>query len=233
MLVTCILCGGESRVDPGQGMIVCSYCGAALAVDKPQGPERLILSHKRDNAAAEDALQSFLIEQERKRPTKMATEFSFAPFSLIEKADGTTAVAPASRSGAVLGGAPYPPAGDYCFFDESSAAGEKVVPADKIEKETVTVVHLPVYSIRYEAGTWRGKAAVIGESWQVIAEKLPPEKPRVLNAAVLVATMGLFIAYFMLGKVASNFVSRLILIVAASGGGYVLFSLHERLTKQG
>lgn len=214
-------------------MAVCSYCGAALAVDKPPGPEHLILSHKRDNAAAEGALQSFLIEQERRRPAKMATDFSFVPFLLIEEADGKTTVARASRSGAPLGGVPYPPAGDYRFFDESCTGGEKVIPAESIENGTATIVHLPVYSVRYEAGTWRGRAAVIGESWQVIAEKLPPEKPRAVRARIILGAVGLFIAYFMLGKVASNFISRLILIVAASCVGYLLFTLHEKVAKQG
>ena len=233
MLARCSLCGGESRIDPGQEMLVCSYCGAALAIDKPHGPEHLILTHKRNDDDAEKTLQSFLIEKNRKRPVTMATEFSFVPFLLIEDAEGTTAVAHASRSGSILGGVPYPPAGDYRFFDESCAAGESIVPAENIENGTTTIVHLPVYRIRYEAGNWRGKAAVIGESWQVIAEELPPEKSRAMRVGVILAAMGLFIAYLVIGKLASSLIARIALIATASSGGYLLFSIHQRIAKPG
>ena len=231
--VTCNLCGGESQVEPGQTMAACSYCGAALALGSARGPEHLILPHKRDNKAAEEALQSFLIEQGRKGPTKMQTEFSFIPFSLVEDADGKTTVAPASRHGAPPGGNPYPPAGEYHFFDESRAAGEKIVRAENIQQEAATLVHLPTYRIRYETGTWRGSAAVIGESWQVIAEKLPPEKPRAIHMGILAGTAGLFIAYFALGRIAPSFFSRLVLIAAASSVGYALFNLREKVARQG
>jgi hypothetical protein len=48
--------------------------------------------------------------------------------------DGKTSLAPASRHGAPAGGNPYPPAGNYHFFDESRAAGEKIVPADMFDE---------------------------------------------------------------------------------------------------
>jgi hypothetical protein len=219
-------------VDPGQDMVACSFCGAALALDKPRGAERLILAHKKNNAAAEDALESFLLGNKRKGATAQTTEFAYLPFSVTEEADGKTVVAAASTAGALHGGTPYPPTGDYRFFDESCAAGEKIVPADKMETGTATIIHLPVYTIRYEVGRWHGRAAVIGESWQVIAEKLPPERPRAMKVGVFLGATGLFVAYLIIGRFASNFLGRLLLIVGASGGGYFLFSLHERVTKQ-
>ena len=232
MLVRCSLCGGENEREPAQKMLACSYCGAALALEAPRGPEHLILMHERDDAAAEDVLRSFLIEKDRKRPTKMTTDFSFTPYSMTEDDDGKGSVVPASTSGTLPGGAPFPPAGKYRYFDESCVSGETVIPADGITNGTVRIVHLPVYTIRYEVGLWKGKAAVIGESWQVVAGELPPERPRLMNLGLFVAALGLFIAYLILGRLASNILARLSLIMAASGGGYLAFRLHERASRQ-
>jgi len=214
-------------------MLACSYCGAALALEMPRGPEHLILVHKRDDGAAENVLRSFLIEKGRKSPLRMATNFSFVPYAMIEDSDGKGSVEPACASGVLAGGAPYPPAGEYRFFDESCASGETIVPVEEAASDTVRIIHLPVYAIRYEGGAWKGMAAVIGESWQVVAGELGPERPRAMNPGLAVAALGLFIAYLILGRLASNILARLALIMAASGGGYLIFSLHERASRNG
>jgi hypothetical protein len=150
---------------------------------------------------------------------------------MIETGDGETSIAPACASLAPQGGVPYPPAGEYRFFDESGAPSEKIVPADQIDKDAIRIVHLPIYGIRYEAGGWKGKAAVVGESWQVIAAELPPERPRALNLGILVAAAFLFAAYLVIGKFASGVLGRLALIMGASSAGYALFSIYEKATK--
>ncbi len=231
MLVRCGLCGGENAIKPGQEMLACSYCGSALAIDKAPGPEHLILVHARDDRAAENVLRSFLIEKDRKRPVRTAIDFSFVPYATIEAEDGETSIVPACASSAPQGGVPYPPAGEYRFFDESSAPPGKIVPIDRTDTNAVRIVHLPVYRIRYEAGGWKGTAAVVGESWQVIAAELPPEKPRALNLGLLVAAALLFAAYLVIGSFASGTLGRLALIMAASSAGYALFTIHEKATK--
>jgi hypothetical protein len=231
MLVRCSLCGGENEIKPGQEMLACSYCGSALAIDKAPGPEHLILVHKRDDRAAESALRSFLIEKDLKRPVGAAIDFSYVPYTMIEAGDGETSIAPACASHAPQGGLHYPPAGEYRFFDESIATSERIVPVDRIDKDAIRIVHLPVYGIRYEAGDWKGRAAVVGESWQVIAAELPPERPRTMNLGLLVAAASLFAAYLVIGRFASGVLGRLVLIMAASSAGYALFNIYERATK--
>jgi hypothetical protein len=231
MLVRCSLCGGENAIKPGQEMLACSYCGSALAIDKAPGLEHLILVHARDDRAAENVLRSFLMERNRKRPVGAAIDFSFIPYAMIETGDGETSIAPACASLAPQEGVPYPPAGEYRFFDESGAPSEKILPADRIDKDAIRIVHLPVYGIRYEAGGWKGTAAVVGESWQVIAAELPPERPRALNIGLFIAAAVLFAAYLVIGSFASGALGRLALIVAASGCGYALFTIYEKATK--
>jgi hypothetical protein len=231
MHVRCSLCGGDNTIEPGQEMLACSYCGCALAVDKAPGPEHLILVHTRDDRAAENVLRSFLIERNRRRPIGAAIDFSYVPYAMIETGDGETSIAPACASPAPKGGVPYPPAGQYRFFDESGATAEKVVPADRIDTDAIRIVHLPVYGIRYDVGRWKGRAAVVGESWQVIAAELPPERPRALNFGLFAAAALLFGAYLVIGRFASGVLGRLALIAAASGGGYAIFNIYEKATK--
>jgi len=231
MLVRCGLCGGENAIKPGQEMLTCSYCGSALAIDTTPGPEHLILIHTRDDRAAESVLRSFLMEKNRRRPVRTAINFSFVPYAMIETGEGEASIAPACESPVPREGVPYPPAGEYRFFDESCATSEKIVPVDRIDKDAIRIIHLPVYGIRYEAGEWKGRAAVFGESWQVIAAELPPERPRAPSVGLFLAATLLFAAYLVIGKFASGALARLALIMAASGGGYALFSLHERATR--
>jgi hypothetical protein len=228
MLVRCELCGGENERAPAQAMLACSYCGAALALGAPRGPEHLILAHERDDEAAGRVLRSFLIEKDRMQPAVVSTDFSFMPYAMIEDGDGKGSVVPLCEPAACAGGIPYAPAGHYRFLDESLANGERIIPAESIDRAAVRIIHLPVYTIRCEAGPWKGEAAVIGESWQVIVAELPPERPRALDIGLCVAGAGLFIAYLVLGKLASSILARMAIIMAASGGGYLLFSLHEK-----
>jgi hypothetical protein len=232
VIARCNLCGGDTEYQPGDEMIVCAYCGAGLAIEKPQGPEHLVLSHTRNDALAEQALTSYVIEQGRRQPVRMSTEYALAPFLMIEDGEGKIRVASGASSSRLNGITPLLPAGSYDYFDEA-ARSEKVISADKIEPGTIKVLHLPVYSIRYEAGSWRGTAAVVGESWQVFAADLPPERHRVVNVGFLIASVGLFMGYLFLGRVASNLLARLALIAGAAGGGYALFTAHERMAKRG
>jgi len=214
-------------------MLTCAYCGAALALEKRRGPERLILSHARDDAGAEAALRSFLIERRRRAPLAMSTTFSFMPFAMIEDEEGTVSVAAASAPAARLGGIPYPPAGHYRFCDGTTLPDAAVVPEEAIDRNAARVIHLPIYLIHYRAGSWRGKAAVIGESRQVIAEALPPDKPPALDRRALFTAAGLFAGYYVLGRLVPHAPLRLILIAAAAVACYSTFALHERSTGRG
>lgn len=233
MIATCSLCGGDNEYQPGEEMIVCSYCGAALAIEKPHGPECLILSHMRNDALAEQALGSFLLERDRRRPARMKTDYVVAPFLMIEDKDGKTRIAPAAPLGRLGGAVPLLPAGRYDYIDEAAAESQKLIPAKRIEPGTIKILHLPVYTIRYETGGWKGTACVIGQSWQVLASDIPPGRRRAVNAALLIAAVGLFAAYLFLGEIASNVAARLALIVGASGSGYFLFTIHGRSAGRG
>jgi len=131
MQVKCRHCGGENAVHPGQQMLFCSFCGSALAIERTEAPEHLILPHKRNDRSAEEALRSHLLSKKRGRPEVKKTLFAFAPFLLVENEKGDTDLTPAS--GNVETSIPYPPAGNYRFFDEVIADGETIIPLEGTE----------------------------------------------------------------------------------------------------
>ena len=228
MLVQCALCGGETPVEPGQKMLACSFCGASIAVEEPAEAEHLILAHMRRDDAAGAALASFLIERGRERPARLKTEFAYLPFSFVEDEKGEARLAPAAHAWRHGDAAPYPPAGEYRYFDES-ATTEKNVPADKPDPAATKLVHLPVYTIRYEAGSWRGHASIVGESWQVVADDLPPARPRRPSKGIVLGAAGLFAGYLLVACLAPNVIARFVLVAAAAGAAYLVYVVRERV----
>lgn len=227
MLVQCALCGGETPVEPGQKMLACSFCGASIALEESAEAEHIILAHARRDDAAGAALVSHLLERGRGRPTGVKTEFAYLPFWFVEDEKGEARLAPAARAWRHDGAAPYPPAGEYRYFDES-ASNEKIVPAENPDPAATKLVHLPVYTIRYETGPWRGRASIVGESWQVVADDLPPERPRRPAKGLVLGAAGLFAAYFLVARLAPNVVARFALVAAAAGAAYLAFVVRER-----
>ena len=102
-------------------MLLCSFCGSALVIERTEGPEHLILPHERNDRSAGEALGSYLLSKGRGRPDVTRTDFAFAPFFLIENEGGDAELVPSPGSADVS--MPYPPAGNYRFFDESLARG--------------------------------------------------------------------------------------------------------------
>lgn len=134
MQVKCRHCGGENTVHPGQQMLFCSFCGSALAIERSEAPEHLILPHKRNDRNAEEALRSYLLLKKRARPQVTKTLFAFSPFLLVEDEKGDTDLVAAS--GTVETSIPYPPAGNYRFFEETLADGETIIQLDGSENQS-------------------------------------------------------------------------------------------------
>ena len=234
MKVRCSLCGGENEIQPGQRMLSCAYCGSALAVDGMDGPEHLILPHERSDRLAREALRSFLLSRQMTHPKDIKVDFAYIPYLLIEDEKGrTSTVSGVAKAPAGTGVLPYPPAGCYRFFDVESAGTEKVVPARKVEKGTTRLLHLPVYRMRYEAGGSTYRASAIGESWQVYADELPPEKPSVLNMQNVLLAAVLLVAYLFLGTLGHGWLSRFVITFAAAAAGLVFMTLRKRMVKNG
>ena len=112
-------------------MLFCSFCGSALAIERTESPEHLILPQKRHDRGAEEALRSYLLSKKRGRPEVKKTIFTFTPFLLVEDDKGKTHLVPAS--GSMETSISYPPAGNYHYFDETLAEGEAIIPLDGAE----------------------------------------------------------------------------------------------------
>ncbi|GEM_PF-1632425 len=228
MLISCSLCGGKNDVQPGQKMLSCAFCGSSLAIDEGAGPEHLILPHERNDRYAEEALSSYLLRKSRPHPRDMKTEFSFVPFMMIEDEKGQLNTIPAGGSPPFARVLPFPPSGGYRFFNAQLAKEEKVHPLGEIGEDTSRVLHLPVYRIAYTAGGGEWEALVIGESWMVSADDIPPERPFSFNIGNTLAAAALFTAFLFLGKLAPGWLERLFYIAAASTAGFAAYVIRRK-----
>jgi hypothetical protein len=232
MQVKCNLCGGGNTVHPGQKMLFCSFCGSALSIEKKKGPEHLILPHKRNDKHAGEALRSWLLSKNRPQPKNIKLEFSYLPFLMIEDDKGKTSTALAPGIPFIAGNLPYPPAGNYRFFDETLAGDEKVVPFKRIEEGILRILHLPVYEARYDAGGGHWAASIIGESWQMLSDAIPKERSADLDFKNVLIAACLFVVYLLIGKMAPSTLSRFVLIFIAGSLGFLGYYLRTKLVKK-
>jgi hypothetical protein len=230
MIVGCSLCGGENRIHPGQKMLFCSYCGSALVIQKERGLEHLILPHERNDRGAEEALRSFLLSKRRGRCEVEEIRFAYLPFVLVEEENGRTNIVPASKE--TWASVSYPPSGNYRFYDETVAGNETVVPLSDEAADGERLLHLPVYRVSYRAGRSEGCAAVIGGSWQVQADDLPPEIGESFDFSRALLAGALFTAFLFLGKLAPGWLSRLALTMIAASAGYTIVTIRERVVRR-
>ncbi|MDD3642710.1 MAG: hypothetical protein PHQ19_04510 [Candidatus Krumholzibacteria bacterium] len=234
MRVSCSLCGGENEILPGQKMLFCSFCGSALALEERTGPERLILPHERNDRLAADALRSHLSIAGRAAPGEIRVEFSYVPFLMIENEKGDPVASPCRGAPSGTGPIPAPPAGDYRFFDDSLAGGEKIVPFDPADADApgvLRVLHLPLYRLLYRAGGKKRRALVMGESLYVYADDLPPRRAPAPSAPGLVAALALTAAFLLVGRLGHSLPARGLVIAAAAAAGWAVFALRSRMVR--
>jgi hypothetical protein len=235
MKVNCSLCGGGNDVHPGQEMLFCSFCGSALVIDEKGGPEHLILPHKRNDGFAKAALRSFLVRRGLSRPQKIKISFSYVPYIMAEDDRGRLIGRPCKGAPPEAGPLPFPPAGEYRFFDEELAVGEKVIPIDKTADdpaEGCKILHLPLYRLEYRSSGRKFSALVMGENFYVYADELPePGAPSVDFVNLLIA-FSLFIVFLLAGRLGNSAASRALVIAAAGAAGWTVFKVRERLVSR-
>ena len=189
-------------------MLFCSYCGSALAIEEDRGPERLILPHQRNDRHSEEALRSFLAAKNLASPKDIKLDFAYIPYSML---------------------------GEYRFFDESLAGGETVIPLDEDPEtlaEAARILFLPVYRVRYRAAGKKYRALIMGESYYVFADSIPPKRPRSVSIPNILAAVSMAVVYLFLGKLGHSAAARIMVIMAAALAGWGVFSLRARMVSR-
>ncbi len=233
MLVKCSLCGGENEKHPGQEMLFCTYCGSALAVGEDDWKEHLILPHKRDDKSAGEALGSFLSRKNLARPKDIKVEFAYIPYLMIEDDREKMRTLPAPGAPSWSMPLPFPPSGNYCFFDKNLAGDENIVEPKEVPEDTWKILHVPVYRVRYAAAGEKYEAVVTGENLLVISEFLPPTKPSSVNMANILLAAALFVIFLFAGRFGSGFVNRLVYIMLTAAAGFTGMTIWEKVKKSG
>lgn len=234
MRVSCNLCGGDNEILPGQEMLFCSFCGSALALEERREPDRLILPHARNDRLAADALRSHLSLGGMASPRDIRVEFSYVPFLMVEDERGESVACPCSGAPRGTGPVPAPPAGDYRFFDQSLAGGEKVVPLDPRDAAAPgveRVLHLPLYRVVYRAAGRKRRALVMGESLCVYLDSPPPRRPPAPAAPNLIAALALTVALLLVGRFGHSAAARGIVIAAAAAAAWAVAAIRSRMVR--
>ena len=214
-------------------MLLCSFCGSALVIERAEGAEHLLLPHERNDRSAGEALQSYLISRGRAKPDVTEVLFAFKPFLLVEDKEGNTELLPASGKEDLS--IPYAPAGNYRFFDEQLAEGEQIIPPDRSGPDgmkTVKILHLPIYTLAYRCGRFEGRASIVGDSWQVMVSDLPAEGQTRDETKNLLALAALITLFLFIGKVASGWAMRFIYIFLSAAAGFAFFRIRERMVSR-
>jgi hypothetical protein len=213
-------------------MLFCSYCGSALAVEEDRGAERLILPHDRSDRHAEEALRSFLAAKSLASPKDIKLDFAYIPYTMLEDDRGRLFGQPGKGTWPELGPLTFPPAGEYRFFDEALAGEEKVFEYDE-EPETAAeaarILFLPVYRVRYRAAGKKYRALIMGESYYVFADSLPPERPSGLSVSNVLIAAAMAVGYMFIGRLGATAPARILVILAAALAGWGIFSLKTRI----
>ncbi len=231
MLVKCNLCGGKNEIHPGQEMLFCSYCGSALALGDTEGIKHLILPHKRNDKNAREALVSLLTKKKMARPKDIKVEFAFVPYLMIEDKKGKMRTFPAPGAPSWAAPLPFPPSGNYCFFDEALSENEKTVPLKEVPKDAHKILHLPLYRIGYNAAGEKWDAIVTGENLLVISADFPPRVPSSLNTVNVLCAAALFVAFLFVGRLGHGLAGRLAFIMIAASAGFAWFKIRERMAQ--
>ena len=216
-------------------MLFCSYCGSALVIEEGGGPERLILPHERSDRGAEEALRSYLAERSLARPKDIRTDFAYVPFAMIEDDRGHLIGRPGRGTWPEIGPLPVPPAGEYRFFNESLAGGEKVFAHDDdpgAAEQARRILFLPLYRVRYRAAGGRYGALVLGESWYVLADAVPPPRPSGVSTANVLAAVSLGVAYMFIGKLGHSGAARILVIMTAAMTGWAAYAIRARIGEE-
>ena len=232
MIVKCRLCGGENKIFPGQKMLKCSYCGSALQVDNSNSPEHLILPHDRNDKTAEDILRSFLLKHNMGRPSKLKTNFYFVPYTMIEDENGKSGGYPALGAPSTAGPIPDPPAGDYCYFTEDLAGGEIIIKPKELDPETSKIIHLPLYDISFRLGKKKWKAALIGESWEIQMDRMPPQQSSSPDWSMIITAGGLFAVYLIIGALGHSFMAKCVILFTVSAISFFTFKIRKKIVEQ-
>ena len=183
----------------------------------------------------EEALRSFLAAKSLASPKDIKLDFAYIPYTMLEDDRGHLFGQPGRGTWPELGPLTFPPAGSYRFFDESLAGEEKVFPHDEEPKtlaEAARILFLPVYRARYRTAGKKFRALIMGESYYVFADILPPKRPASVSVPNILAAASMAVIFLFIGKLGHSTAARILVIMTAALLGWGAFTLKARIASK-
>lgn len=236
MEIKCTQCGGDVTVREGDKFLKCPFCGSALFIDRRRVVYHHILTPTVTADQARAALKRWMAGNQtvkglEREAAGASLRFTFFPVWLFKVRQGggeSVQLLPAAATPIAEYRRLTLPAGDLQFFRPELVAGQEVKAVEVmydaaqawlaqtgVKPEDVaesSLVHVPVYEVRYD---YKGKpfqGLVDAASGKVIAEVFPrkAEVPYVLATAVT------FLVFLLAGTAAPTAGARLALYLILS-----------------
>jgi predicted RNA-binding Zn-ribbon protein involved in translation (DUF1610 family) len=254
-VLQCTQCAGELHPDEAQVFVTCPYCGSTVYLDKSRVVFHWILAPTLNDEKARGALARWMagnqtVKDLDRKVTDVRSTFSYFPLWLFKhrQDDGQEdmLLEPAAATSVSEIKQIHLPAGDLQRYDQRAMGDqaesptvpldtalewlyERGVPPDEITESTL--VHVPLYTFKYDYDGETYTAVVEAATGQVLANIFPAkaETPYRLVSAVTAVVFLCLAAFPLVGVLISGteglVIGVLILIGLGIPVGLVLFAL--------
>ncbi len=185
MIVGCSQCGAKIDRTDERRFFACPFCKSSLVLEGDRTFGRLIMRHAPNDLWAKGVfLQRLTDAGVARADADIGVEFSYVPFWMIRRTDGTVTAALAAKiSSMELGPVKVPP-GRLVFFEENSRPTATVVdptiPPEAViaagDVRRLDLVYLPLYAMRSFGGRGTYTGWLVGDSSRVYSDTIPVPK---------------------------------------------------------
>ncbi len=176
MIVRCSQCGAKINRKDENRFFKCPFCTSSLVLEGGCSFACLVMEHERNDLWARAVFLERLKKSGfGKNVGAVSVSFSYVPFWVLRRRDGTATARPAAETGDIgLSSIKVPP-GRFVFFEGDSRPGASVVAptvslgaARGDEKEEslarVDLAYLPVYSMRSTGPAGEHRSLLVADS---------------------------------------------------------------------
>jgi hypothetical protein len=213
--MNCPQCGAQIPEIEESGFLVCEYCDSTIYVDLSRAILHFYFPVAVGQNVLTDILTRWLSNHELKQPPQISgIELKYFPFWRITKG-GLALFRPAASFPIQEVGELKFPGGDFRVYQKNLAKEYEVVAPDiyldgvldlhreELDKhegsQAISLIHVPLYLVRYKYGNDEFEAAIEGVLGRVLADEIPAAPQLKMDsyfAAAMIGSIAVFTAEF-------------------------------------
>lgn len=238
MTVSCPQCGAPVEARNDTRFLHCPFCTSSFVAEAGVGIAEYHLAHGRDDRLAWSALVSTLeVEGADSSVEQESCDYLVAPFWL-SRSDGGRRLVPARRHPWLGEPSLVLPGGDLLFVPEGSdftppdiTAAEALGEGAGKEPGSLSLVHLPLYLLSFQAGGSPCRAVVSATDRRVYLLDSPPRRAVTLPFRHVALISAYALLLVIVGLAMKNHIHRTVAFAVIFGVSYL--SLYVFLRREG